>query len=79
MKSVLIGLLYTIMARFIGGGFMRRMTYLVEAVADEDISGATKRDRVLAALSEEAKTLGTVAVNAALEIVVLKLRDAGKA
>jgi len=79
MKSILLGILYSIMTRYIGGGVMRRLTILVESVAEEDVPGAVKRQRVLAALSDEVQTLGTVAINAALEVAVLKLRNDGQA
>jgi len=79
MKNILLGILYSIMARYIGGGVMRRLTILVETVAIEDVPGAVKRQRVLAALADEVRTLGTVAINAALEVAVLKLRADGKA
>jgi len=79
MKSILLGILYSIMARYIGGGVMRRLTLLVESVAKEDVPGAVKRQRVLSALADEVRTLSTVAINAALEIALLKLRHEGKA
>jgi len=79
MKSILLGMLYSIMARYIGGGVMRRLAILVEETAKDDVPGAVKRQRVLSALADEVRTLGTVAINAALEIVVLKLRNDGKA
>jgi len=79
MKNILLGILYSIMARYIGGGVMRRLTILVESVATEDVPGAVKRQRVLAALADEVRALGTVAINAALEVAVLKLRADGKA
>jgi hypothetical protein len=79
MRTILIGLLYTIMSRYIGGGLMRRMGHLIEAVANEDIPGEVKRQRVLSAIGDEVKTLGTVAINAALEVALLKLRDEGRA
>jgi hypothetical protein len=79
MRSILLSLLYSIMARYVGGGVMRRLMILAQSVANEDVPGAVKRQRVLAALSDEARRLGTVAINAALEVAVLKLRSDGKA
>jgi len=40
MKSILLGILYSIMARYIGGGVMRRLTILVESVHRGDQRGA---------------------------------------
>jgi len=79
MKGILLSILYSIMARYIGGGVMRRLTVLVESVAEDDVPGAVKRQRVLSYMADEVRKLGTVALNAALEIVVLKLRETGKA
>jgi len=79
MKGILLSILYSAMARYIGGGVMRRLTVLVESVAEDDVPGAVKRQRVLSYMADEVRKLGTVALNAALEIVVLKLRETGKA
>jgi len=79
MKSVLLNILYSIMARYIGGGVMRRLTLFVESMGEDDVPGAVKRQRVLSYMAEEVRTIGTVAINAALEVALLKLRNEGKA
>jgi hypothetical protein len=79
MKTILLSLLYSIMARYIGGGVMRRLTTLVESAAEDDVPGAVKRQRVIAALADEVRTFGTVAINAAVEVALLKLRADGRA
>jgi hypothetical protein len=79
MKAILIQLLFTIMARYLGGKSMQRIAEWVEDVATDDVPSADKRQRVVAAAQNEIREFGNVAVNAAIELAVLKLRNEGKA
>ena len=73
MKTFLLGILYSAMRRYIGGGVFDRLETLVRMINDEGLSGAEKRRRVLEGMSTEMRAVGSVAVAAALEIVVLKI------
>ena len=48
-------------------------------MATDDVPSAVKRQRVVAAAQDEIREFGNVAVNAAIELAVLKLRNEGKA
>ena len=74
MKALLIGILYAAMRKYIGGGVFDRIKEAVETVSDRSIPGAQKRELVLDALTAEARQLGTNAVSAALEVILLKIR-----
>ena len=73
MKTLLLGILYSAMRRYVGSGVFDRLETMVMMINDEGLSGAEKRRRVLEGMSTEMRTIGSVAVAAALEIVVLKI------
>lgn len=75
MKSVLVSLLWGIMRSYIGGGVFDRIAALVSMLQLEDVPGAEKRQRVLDAFAQEAKDFGSIAIAAAIEIVLLKLKQ----
>ena len=74
MKALLIGILYAAMRKYIGGGVFDRIKGAVETIDDADIPGAEKRGVVLDALAVEVRQIGTNAVAAALEVILLKIR-----
>lgn len=74
MKTLLLNILYSAIRRYIGGGVFDRVKAAVEGINDADIPGKDKRQHVLAALSFEVRQVGMVAIAAATEIIVLRLR-----
>lgn len=77
MKTILLSLLVSIMRRYVGTGVFDRVAELVRGLMSAEMSGAEKRAAVQDALIDEAQTIGSIAINAAIEVAVLKESSQG--
>ena len=73
MKNAIITLLYSLMRRYIGPALFVRVVGAVSSLLNADIPGAQKRAIVQDALQIEMRQIGAIAINAAIEIALLKL------
>jgi len=74
VRAILIGILYRTLVAYIGGGVARRVQIVVEQLQDDELPGAAKREIAINLLSDEIERVGGIAIAAAIEVTLLKLR-----
>lgn len=74
IQSILIDLLYRTLRSYIGGGVADRVLSVVDELQRDSLPGSAKREIAINTLADEAERIGSIALNAAIEITLLKIR-----
>ena len=73
MKQMIITLLYSMIRQYLGPQTFVRIVGAVSSLLNANLPGEQKRTIVHDALQVEIQAVGSIAINAAIEIVLLKL------